>query len=85
MKKYIQDYVFENLEQAMIESGLKYNYIAKYLGMHVVTLNNKRIGYIRFKDDEKLMLKKLLRYEGSLDELFYSDFDTTHPKPKNKR
>ena len=85
MKKYVQDYVFENLEEAMIESGLKYNYIAKYLGMHVVTLNNKRIGYIRFKDSEKLMLKDLLRYKGTVEELFESDYDTSHPKPKNKR
>ena len=85
MKKIVQDYVFENLEKEMTESGLKYNYIAKFLGMHVVTLNNKRIGYIRFRDDEKRKLKELLRYEGSIDELFYSDFDTSIPKPKNTR
>lgn len=85
MKKIVQDYVFENLEAAIAESGLKLNYIAKHLDMHVVTLNNKRIGYIRFKDYEKRKLMELLRYEGTIDELFYSDFDTSVPKPKNKR
>jgi hypothetical protein len=85
MKKIIQDYVFDVLEEEMINSGLKYNYIAKYLGMHVVTLNNKRIGYIRFKEDEKEKLKELLRYKGTIEELFVSNYDTSKPKKKNKR
>lgn len=84
MKKCKQDYIFKNLEDEIKRSGLKLKFIANYLGMHVITLNNKRIGYIRFKYEEKEKIKNLLRYEGTIEELFKSDYDTSKPKPKNK-
>lgn len=85
MDAYIQDYIFPNLEKEMKKSTMTYQNIADAIGMHIVTLNNKRIGYIRWRKEDKENLKAILNYEGSIEELFYSEYNTRKPKPKNKR
>lgn len=80
-----QDYLYPNLEDAIKKSGLKLYKIAEKLGIHVVSLNNKRIGYILWRDDEKELMKELLEYKGSTAELFYSEYNTSTRKYKNRK
>lgn len=83
MKKCKQDYIYPNLEKAIKASGLKLYAIASKMGMHVVSLNNKRIGWILWRDSEKQQMKQVLGYKGSINDLFYTEWNMSTRKHKN--